>query len=108
MARTRTVAETPTLPDLTGDRVISFGVRMVYDRDTGAIDKEGSRFEYEVQNIDENGKVAGSHRYEANINDWSTGLRTDLKAVRDDVLAHAEAQGFIGAGSDSEDLDPEV
>lgn len=107
MARTRTTPATPTLPDLTGDRVVSFGVRMVYD-DAGAIDKERSRFEYNVENIDENGKVAGSHRYEANINDWSTGLRTDLKAVRDDVLAHAEAQGFIGAGSDAEDLDPAV
>ena len=104
--RTRTTAETPTLPDLTQDRLESYSLRLNYDHDTGAISKDGSYFEYEVANINENGKVAGSQRFRVNITDMPTALRTQLKALRDAVMTHAEAQGYIGAGTDSEDLDP--
>lgn len=102
MARTRTTPENRTLPDLTTDRIRSFSVNVEYD-ENGVV-RESINFDYSIEHLDANGETIGFDREVINIDGWPASLKTEIKSIRDKVLVDAEAKGYIGAGTDTNDL----
>lgn len=103
MARNRTTpTDLPTVT-ITTDRILNFGVVMEYNAD-GSPNTDSIVFQYEIEHVDSNGKRTGIAVERIAFADWTTAVKTDLKAIRDKVLVDAENKGHIGAGTDSDDL----
>ena len=101
MTRIRT---TPvTKETVAKDIVYRFGVEMAYDAD-GSPNPTGAKFIYTVKNLDPNGKTIQSHQVTYDFSQWPAALKRDLKAVYNKVLSDAENKGFIGSGTDVEDM----
>ena len=101
MARTRTTPETQE--EITTDYVMQFGVVMAYN-DNGTPNTDGIKFVYTVNAADANNVVVKSQVRELVFANWPAAVKTELKAIYARVLADAENQGLIGAGTDSDDL----
>lgn len=99
MPRTRTSPESQ--PAIDEDRVVSFRAVIGYD-DQGDYDPNTTHFEYAVNNL-ANGQVIDSQVRRIDWNDIPAAAQSDLVDVFNRVLADAEAQGLIGAGTDSGD-----
>lgn len=101
MARTRTTPESKPAIEL--DTIEQFAVNLAYDA-TGTVDPDGITFTYVVNNRDASGNVIESNTRTIKFANWPASVKADLKAVYTRVLADAENQGLIGAGTDTDDL----
>jgi hypothetical protein len=105
MSRTYTTPVSRSQPDLDGGRLVKFGLAedMQYD-EAGDVIRESINFELIVDQVDANGAIAGTVREVVNIDDWPAALKTDMKSLRDKVIAYAETQGYLQPGTDEDDM----
>jgi hypothetical protein len=101
MPRTR---NTPTTrPAIEIDTVEQFGVVMAYN-ENGSVDTDNVKFTYIVNNRSSAGDVIESQQRVLPFANWPNPVKAELKAIYLRVLADAESQGLIGAGTDTDDL----
>lgn len=101
MPRVRTSPE--VIATATRDVINFFAIEIGYSTD-GDILLSQTKFVYGVTNSNENHETLRQIREEIKWADIPRAAKSDLKALYQKVLVHAEAQGHIGAGSDEGDL----
>ena len=101
MARIRTTPE--SRPGISLDTIEQFGVVLAYNED-GTVNTDLVRFVYTVNNREAGGNVVKSLQRTLMFPDWPAAIKTDLKSIYVKVLADAQNQSLIGAGTDTDDL----
>ena len=101
MARIRTTPE--TYETITEDVISEFKLSIEYNSD-GTVNQQNTRFGYFAQNRNSEGKILNTQGRSIAMENWPAALKTDIKALYTRILADAESQGLIGAGTDTDDL----
>jgi len=101
MARTRT---TPVVTrSIVTDTVERFGL-VIDRRQDGSIINRNVRLTYQIANRDDAGEPVNYITERLRFSDVGANTRKTLRDLHDAILAHAEAQGHIGAGTDDDEL----
>ena len=101
MARTRTTPE--TRPSIALDTLESFALTMGYTA-AGVANTSRISFRYVVNNRLADGTVVDTQAKTIPFANLSAPLKSALESFYAAVLADAQSEGLIGAGTDSDDL----
>ena len=101
MTRTRTVPQ--TRDPIAKDTLESFQLQMAYNADaTGNPSQVVFRYRFNHRAAD--GTIINSSAHSVLHANWTAGLQTAIEALIAQVLIDAETEGYITAGTDTDEL----
>lgn len=101
MSRVRTTPE--AIDSIYEDRIAHFGVSIAYNPD-GTINNDETKFSYSIAHLNGSDKAIGNDSEGLSKTDWTAQMLSDLQSLYQIVKARAVTQGYIGAGTDENEI----
>lgn len=99
-----TELDTPeVLETVTRKAITHWSCQISYNLD-GTPDTDNIYFEYIVSEFNSLGEGVNQEVARVDFSGWPVAFKTDVKSVHNKVINHAKSSGYIGTGTDSDDM----